>query len=365
MTMECFNDDARPLLLGYCCWLLFTTAVVFRCPFRFLFFSLSLCFEVVNGGRAPPPPPLRIQRSLTESTTAMRRWTLCCVPQSNQLPKAAASASLYRRGNDGYSNESVESVTEYLSFLPARVAPTEQIANTITAFYEPIVYAYSVFDAATILSAARTHSSAFAHDHLGRLLLSPYSLIRQPKCLEWSLGGERQKELERVLLKLLASHEQTHLSLQKQVVLALSEPNPSLVHFLRGLALATAVRMPIAAQGGYVLHALLDDGFVSPDFTLAGELEDRAVALSRVVMTAAREFGSNALLNTALVLTRSAGLEVDYRIARQITACQVMAERRCLDWHFKSCGWRTLAKKNEYGWGFLQDDHSHDRHRGL
>lgn len=257
------------------------------------------------------------------------------------------------QGNTNYvgpgATEDGGLLEDFLSRLPRSIAPVPQLARSISAFYDPPIFAYCIFDFPTIMAAAqKNHAHLLINDDVARLLVPPQRLVRHPRSFTAALGSARQKHLEVLLLELLSSHDSTPKALPVRIHRALVEPNPSLTRFFRALAIVTAAHMPIAAQGGHVMRALLDDGFVTEHLQLPGEYHDRCVALAQITMAAATEFGSLPLLNTSLALTRQSGAEIDYAIAKQITLCYVRTDKRALDWRLKGSGQKKLTAKN--GW---------------
>ncbi|CCW63475.1 unnamed protein product [Phytomonas sp. EM1] len=251
------------------------------------------------------------------------------------------------------SEHANEGSTEFDFLNPSvdQIASPVQIARSIASFYQDVVYAYCIFDMARILDQAANEMSTEILRHPELLLVSPYYLIKNPRCFSYQIGEERFKVLQKILLALFSDHERLSDSLS-QKALQESLSGTSLVSFFRGLALCSSVSHPLSHQAAFVFGALLAEGSISEDLSLEGEYNDRAVTLSRLLMATAQEFGSNTMLNAGITLKRQIGIDITYTISKKICLVFTKVEKRRLDWSLKGSVLSRKDFSSKKGWHF-------------
>ncbi|EPY33399.1 hypothetical protein STCU_02238 [Strigomonas culicis] len=141
--------------------------------------------------------------------------------------------------------------------------------------------------------------------------------------------------MSELLLSLLREHDLSPRSLYSVVGALQDDFCSAIVAFLRGAALCISVRHSFSPQVVHVLNDLLYEGFVNDTVSLDGGMTDRGVYLSRLLLKAAQEFGSEPLLYLGLGAMRAIGLSASPSISHQVTMTLVKAERRKLDWALK------------------------------
>lgn len=221
---------------------------------------------------------------------------------------------------------------------PPPVAKPAQTGNFFVAAYDAFVFSYCIFDVAILLHTARAMGAADLLESPESLMLSPRRLVQCHHTAN-EIGSERLGQLARVLEVLLTEHEATPRSVTRaaeQCHVTCSQ----LVPFLRGVCLCTAVGHPFVPQVAYVLEALQTHGVVSPQLFLDGSYLQRQQTLARLLLCSAKEFGSAAVLYTALQLMSQQPMNAPdvYAVARSTTCAFAKEDRRLLDWALKTRG---------------------------
>lgn len=232
---------------------------------------------------------------------------------------------------------------------PPPLARPAETAAFFLALFDPFVFSYCMFDFPNILHRAGELSERDLLDSPGSMLMSPKSLFLQSTA-HLRFGAERQQRLAFVLQSLLHWHDESERS-PVSCARALGMQCPLLVPFLRGVCLCVETQHPFAPQAAYVFEELLTSGFVSSTLYLDGAYVDRSRTLAQLLQLAGREFGSESVLFTGLLLGEEHASPLETIVVGRLVAHTLAAaDRRRLDWALKARGAVRQRLKPQHGW---------------